>query len=196
MSAPHERMRTSLQSLLKLEADMQLARRIQEQTFPNELPKLEGFAIDAWSEPADATGGDSYDVIGFQSAPSGTPIVLTEGKADRAVLMLADATGHGIGPALSATQVRSMLRMAVRLGSGIEEIARNMNEQLAADLHEGRFVTAWLGLLEPSANLLHSFSAGQGPLLWYIAAEDRFERIAVNAPPLGVMHAQHRSLSP
>jgi phosphoserine phosphatase len=28
--------------------------------------------------------------------------------------MLADATGHGIGPALSVTQVRAMLRIAVR----------------------------------------------------------------------------------
>src|SRR5258705_1033157 len=45
---------------------------------------------------------------------SGSRLVSTE--AERAVLLLADASGHGIGPALSVTQVRAMLRMAVRVG--------------------------------------------------------------------------------
>ena len=34
---------------------------------------------------------------------------------------------------------------------------------------------------------LTTFSAGQGPILIYRAAEDRFERYGGNAPPLGLM---------
>ena len=33
-------------------------------------------------------------------------------------LLLGDASGHGIGPALSATQMTGMLRVSLRLGVG------------------------------------------------------------------------------
>ena len=189
LAEAHERMRGSLQSLLKLERDLQVARQIQQRTFPNELPTLSGFAIEAWSEPAEETGGDSYDVVGYQSAPAGEPIVLTVADADRAVLLMADATGHGVGPALSVSQIRAMLRMAVRMGEELANIARHMNEQLCADLPEGRFITAWLGELNASDHTLRSFSAGQGPLLYYDAARASCRVIAADTVPLGVLNA-------
>jgi serine phosphatase RsbU (regulator of sigma subunit) len=187
LAKAHERMRGSLQSLLKLERDLQVARQIQQGTFPNELPALSGFAIDAWSEPAEETGGDSYDVVGYQSAPAGEPVVLTVADADRAVLLMADATGHGVGPALSVSQIRAMLRMAVRMGERLPRIARHVNEQLCADLPEGRFITAWLGELNASDHTLTSFSAGQGPLLFYEAAKGACHVIGADTPPMGVM---------
>ncbi|MDY7108100.1 MAG: SpoIIE family protein phosphatase, partial [Planctomycetota bacterium] len=188
LAEAHERMRGSLQSLLRLERDLQVARQIQQGTFPNKLPALSGFDIDAWSEPAEETGGDSYDVVGYQSAPAGEPVVLTVAEADRAVLLMADATGHGVGPALSVSQIRAMLRMAVRMGEPLPRIARHVNEQLCADLPEGRFITAWLGELNAADHTLTSFSAGQGPLLFYEAATGECRVIAADTPPMGVMH--------
>ena len=40
---------------------------------------------------------------------------LTGKGAGVTVFLMADATGHGIGPALSVTQLRAMLRMAVEV---------------------------------------------------------------------------------
>lgn len=183
-----EHTRASLLSLTKLERDLQVARSIQQGTFPKLLPDIPGFSLGAWSEPAEETGGDSYDVIGFNSnGKAGGSVVLGEPRADHAILMLADATGHGIGPALSATQVRSMLRMAVRMGARLDEIMRNMNEQLGADLGDGRFVTAWLGRLDGASGRLAWLSAGQAPLLHYRAADDAFDVIPAGAPPLGIL---------
>ena len=84
--------RRARESLLRIERDLQLARQIQRNTFPDQLPILSGFEIDAWSEPAEETGGDTYDVVGYQRAGDG-PILLSENHADRALLLLADATG-------------------------------------------------------------------------------------------------------
>jgi serine phosphatase RsbU (regulator of sigma subunit) len=187
LAEAHERMRLGLMALMKLERDLQLARQIQERTFPNELPALVGFQIDAWSEPADETGGDTYDVVGYQSAVAGTPIVLSVESADRALLLMADATGHGIGPALSVTQVRAMLRMAVRAGEPLPSIVHHLNEQLRADLPEGRFITAWLGELCAADRTLTSFSAGQAPILRYNAKGDAFDVIDADTLPLGVV---------
>jgi phosphoserine phosphatase len=100
---------------------------------------------------------------------------------------MADATGHGVGPALSVTQVRSMLRMAVRMDADLEQIALHMNEQLCHDLPEGRFITAWLGGLDASRQALTSFSAGQAPIVRYVAIEDQFRNLQADTIPLGIM---------
>jgi serine phosphatase RsbU (regulator of sigma subunit) len=172
LARAQERMRLGLRSLVKLERDLQLARQIQERTFPESIPDLRGFRIDAWSEPAEETGGDTYDVVE---------------RGDRVVLLLADATGHGIGPAISVTQVRSMLRMAVQLGADLATIVRDLNEQLCADLPEGRFITAWLGEINTVAGTLTSFSAGQAPILRYDAAGGQCVTLSADAVPLGLV---------
>jgi phosphoserine phosphatase len=77
--------------------------------------------------------------------------------------------------------------MSVRMGAFPMEALRHINEQLHADLPRGRFITAWMGLLDSARGTLLMFSAGQGPLLHYLAAEDRFERFNADAPPLGVL---------
>ena len=187
LAEAHERMRMGLRNLMKLERDLQLARQIQESTFPDRLPTLRGFQIDAWSEPAEETGGDTFDIVGYLNAAAGAPISLTTGQADGAVLLMADATGHGIGPAISVTQVRAMLRMAVRLREEIPAIVHHLNEQLREDLPEGRFVTAWLGQIDADARTLTSFSAGQAPILRYEAAHDRCVVDPADTLPLGVV---------
>src|SRR5690606_40115941 len=76
-----------------------------------------------------------------------------------------DATGHGIGPALSVSQVHAMLRMGRRLGATPEDIARHINRQLCEDLPAGRFVTAFFGLLDARRHEISYVSAGQAPIL-------------------------------
>jgi len=189
-----ERMRESLQNLLKLERDLQTARQIQQATFPETLPTLPRTQLAAYSEPAEETGGDSFDLIGLTSGVLGLDgqesedqSIVTEGEADAALLFLADATGHGVGPALSVTQARSMIRMGTRLASPLDEIAEHLNEQLTQDLSEGRFVTMWLGHFDAETGRLWSLSAGQGPLLLYRAASDTIEDVPVDTTPLGIM---------
>ena len=176
----HEAMRRALGTLLKMERDLQLARQIQQSTLPEVMPALAGAEIDGWSAPAEATGGDAYDVIGLTGDHR-----VTTGVAERAVLMLADASGHGIGPALSVTQVRAMLRMAVREAIDLPGIVRRMNAQLSDDLREGHFITAWFGLLDTRDHSLLSLSCGQAPILHYVSAEARCALLGADAPPLG-----------
>ena len=187
LAAAQERMRIGLRSLMRIEHDLQIARRIQQSTLPDTLPRLGSFEIEAWNEPAAETGGDTYDMVACRVTPSGECDVSSVGSAQRAILLLADATGHGVGSALSVTEVRAMLRMAVRLGADVPRVARHMNEQLRADLPTGMFVTAWLGDLNASNHTLTTFSAGQAPLLYYDAARDRVEILGADSVPLGVV---------
>jgi serine phosphatase RsbU (regulator of sigma subunit) len=179
LAEAHEHMRAGLKSLLRLEGELQVAAQIQRRTFPDSLPSVRGFDIAAWSEPAVETGGDTYDVISLAQL---------EAEPDpRILFLLADASGHGLGPALTVLQTRSMLRMALRLHGNLSDIVRHLNEQLLVDLPPNRFITAWLGVLDPSDATIHCFSAAQGPLLLYRAASGEVEHIATDAVPLGLV---------
>jgi len=182
----HGRMRQRLKSLVRIEDDLQVARRIQQGALPDRIPFIDGFDIDAFSDSADETGGDTYDIIGYRVDEEGRTLALSVDNADRALLLLADATGHGVGPALSATQIRAMLRMAVRSGTDLEHIVHNVNEQLCDDLYGGRFITAWLAIVDARSGDLTSFSAGQAPLLHIHADEQRAEILEADAPPFGI----------
>jgi serine phosphatase RsbU (regulator of sigma subunit) len=165
---------------LKMERDMAVARKIQMDVLPKELPTCPGYDMAAFSLPAEATGGDIYDLVAVALDPQNPH------EPPALVLLLADATGHGIGPALSVTQVRSMLRIGVRLQAGLENVFSQINRQLCQDLGAERFVTAFLGLLDPAAHRIDYHSAGQGPLLHFHAADHRFEWLDSSMPPLGV----------
>ncbi len=187
LSLAHERMRKGLESLMKLEGDLQLARQIQQRTMPDKLPCLPGFDIAAWNQPAEQTGGDTYDVIGGVALAADGGVELCNECVERVYLLLADATGHGIGPALSVTQLRSMFRMSLRMTNDLAHIALHMNEQLSVDLMDGRFVTAWLAELSAADSTLRYFSAGQAPLIYYNAAADEITAGGADTFPFGIV---------
>ena len=175
----------------RLKGDLEIAREIQQSTFPTLLPIARGYEIVAWSKPAEETGGDTFDVIGLpvsgeDQSPAGVGAEDAAGEPEQVLFMLADATGHGIGPALAATGIRAMLRMGVRMRGELDAIIHHLNEQLTADLPDGRFVTGWLGLLDTASGTVRSFSAGQAPIYVYRAADGAIESLDADDVPFGI----------
>jgi sigma-B regulation protein RsbU (phosphoserine phosphatase) len=156
----------------KLRGEMQLARDVQRSTLPAEMPALAGYAVHGLFAPADLTGGDTFDLARV---------------GDGLLVVLADATGHGLAPALSVTQMHAMLRIALDLGTPLEEAVRAVNNRLAATLASDRFITAFVGLLDPSAHLLRYVSAGQAPILRFDGRTGALERHGPTTFPLGAM---------
>ncbi len=143
----------------KIEADLRIARDIQQATLPAALPSIPGYDLAASTIPAEETGGDTYDLL-LLPRP-GTP-----GSAlSPLLLLMADATGHGIGPALSVTQLQSMLRLAASLSIPLRDTVHHINARLAASLPLGRFITAFFGILDPATHTLEYLSCGQSPIL-------------------------------
>lgn len=157
----------------KLDADVALAQRMQEATWPTHVPQPAGYEIAVHLQPAEETGGDACDV--FDVPGFGT------------ILFIADATGHGLGPALSVTQARAMVRVAMRCGVGVEQAVRHINAQLCEDLPPGRFITAFLGRLDVEAGRIEFHSAGQGPLLHVHASTGAADLREANGLPLGIL---------
>lgn len=155
-----------------LHQEVAVAREIQISTLPDTMPKVTGYDLHGYFLPADHTGGDLYDLV-----------VLN----DRLFMLLGDATGHGFGPALSATQLQAMLRVAFRLGADLDNAYMQVNNQLNEDLPDDRFITAFMGFLDPSTHQVEYHSGGQGPILHFKAATDECNWHKPTKFPLGIM---------
>lgn len=156
----------------RLQKDLEIARTIQLQLLPREPLSIPGYDLAGWYQPADETGGDSYD---YQTLPTG-----------RVAVVIGDVTGHGVGPALIASECRALLRASLSLTEELDRITPLVNELLSFDLPPDRFVTALVAVLDPETHEFRYVSAGQGPLLHYRAAIDSVVELETQGPPLGV----------
>jgi phosphoserine phosphatase RsbU/P len=176
----HSRMTDELLANAILHQEVTVARDIQMSTLPKTMPHVEGYDLHGLFRPTDHTGGDLFD------------LVVLDGKL---FMLLGDATGHGFGPALSATQMQAMLRVAFRLGADLDEAYRQVNNQLDEDLPDDRFITAFMGFLDPKSHSVSYHSGGQGPILHYRAADNECDWYAPTSFPVGVMPMEEASTS-
>jgi serine phosphatase RsbU (regulator of sigma subunit) len=159
--------------LERINHDLDIARSIQQGLLPGKFPGLDEFDVAGWNQPADQTGGDYFD---WQALPDG-----------RYAISLADATGHGIGPALVSASCRAYARASFLANGKQDGLLDRLNRLLAEDLSANRFVTFAVALLNPLDSRVKVLSAGHGPILWCKYASDEIENLEAQGIPLGMI---------
>jgi len=171
----------------KTRAALDLAREVQAGFFPANLPAVAGYELAAGSRPADATGGDYYDVFSLPSGQVG--------------LVVADVCGHGLGPSLLMASLRATLRGFAVHEPAPEVLVRDIGRALFDDLSpKSRFITLLYGALDPVRHLFRYANAGHGPVvLHFRPADDRFRSLWDDAGcgcPLGILPEPYLSCEP
>lgn len=157
----------------QLDHELALASMIQQRLLPVQPPWIDGFELAGWSQSANATGGDTYD---FMVLPD-----------QQVMVTLGDASGHGMGPALVIAETRAVLRAFAMSQRDPAIILRDAGQLLVMDLPDDRFVTCFVGMLNPATSTLTYAAAGQGPILYYRKQTDEFETSTATGPPLSAM---------
>jgi sigma-B regulation protein RsbU (phosphoserine phosphatase) len=179
----HERNPLKDPMALKLEHDLQVARRIQAGFLPRTLPQVRGWEIGARFQPAREVAGDFYDVF-----------MLSQNR--RIAIVIADVVDKGIPAALFMALVRSLTRAFAQqnyslswtdvLGSDLSgpESSRKprrrtipstgtmslynavfLTNNYIVDNHmdDNMFATLFFGLLDPLTGQLAYINAGHNP---------------------------------
>jgi len=170
------RLQDEYRAKIEIERELNVARRIQKALLPKNIPPTPGFEIAGWSEPADQTGGDIFDLFATPSGEVG--------------FLLGDATGHGIGPALMISETRAAIRAVASDCSDLARILSVANDLLVSDTADGRFVTLLAGLIDASARRVRYSSAGQGPTFLLRREGKRVDTLEPTGLPLGIMTGQ------
>lgn len=164
--------RVAERTLLAREEELRIAREVQQQLLPSVMPRVAGYDLAGATCPADATGGDYFDFINC----SGGDIYM----------VVADVTGHGLGPALLMADVRAYLKALVLANRPIEDLMTRTRHLLMEDLGSDRFITMLIARFDPAEGMLDVINAGHPS--GYILAADGHIKAELNAlaPALGI----------
>ena len=159
----------------RLEGDLKVAAGIQHSLLPGRPPLLHGAELAAACLSAAQVGGDYYD---FLSHAAGAVSVL-----------VADVTGHGLGPGLIMVMARSVLRAELLRSGSLNDALHATNSVMWEDLVATEaFITVFAARYEPDLRVLHYANAGHHPALLR-HADGSIEELTCDGMPLGILPA-------
>jgi len=137
----------------RLRRELQLAQEIQNALLPKEVPKLEGFEIDAAYRAALEVGGDYYDFFEVDENSIG--------------IVVADVSGKGIGSSMVMTMIRTSMRLEARGNKRASFVLEKINEVAMGDIKKGMYVTMFYLILDSKKRSVNFSSAGHNPMVLY-----------------------------
>src|SRR5918997_414116 len=156
----------------RVEQELRVARSIQQASLPKEVPKLKGWQITPFYQPAREVGGDFYEFF-----------ALDDGRVGFAV---GDATGKGVPAAFVMSATCALLGgVATASGSSPGEVLSRVNEAMLTRIPPGMFVTCFYAILDPESGRLLYANAGHD--LPYLRRGGDAEELRARGMPLGLM---------
>jgi sigma-B regulation protein RsbU (phosphoserine phosphatase) len=147
----------------RLQAEIEIARGVQDQLYPKAPPVFENLQVLGKCDPARMVSGDYYD---YQ---------LVDG---RLALAIGDVAGKGISAALLMATIQAAVRMELRASAEMAAPSMNgtrystarmvseLNQQLYATTSPEKYATFFFSIYDPATGLLTYTNAGHlQPLL-------------------------------
>ena len=156
----------------RLEADLALARRIQERLLPQGPPSVAGLDVAGLSLPSLEVGGDLFHFL---------PLT-----GDRLGLAIGDVSGKSIPAALLMSNALAILRAETRLENEVANVLTQMNALIAEQVEPGRFLTFFYGVVDPHARKIRYACAGHNPPL-VVRADNTTEWLEQGGLALGIL---------
>jgi len=155
----------------RIEQELHVARLIQQTLLPKSIPRLPGYDVAAYYQPATEVGGDFYDFLELEDGHLG--------------LLVGDATGHGMPAALLMATTRGMLRAGAQTSDSPSEVLERVNNSLCPDIPPNMFVTCLTAFLDSTSGQLQYANAGHD--LPYLRHADGVSELRATGMPLGIM---------
>jgi sigma-B regulation protein RsbU (phosphoserine phosphatase) len=180
MTASVERLMLESQERLRMQSELDIAREVQRQLFPQGAPKVPGLELYGECKAARSVSGDYYDFLTLDG--------------DRVGLVLGDVSGKGISAALLMAAMQSALRAQVydfadgHASQGVAlstaSIVDRLNRQLYANTPAEKYVTFFFAVYDARSRRLTYTNAGHLPPLLF--REGKVERLRTGGTVVGL----------
>jgi len=184
MTASVERLLQESEERLKLESELEIARQVQRQLFPQTAPEVPGLRLYGVCKAARSVSGDYYDFLKLDE--------------HRVGLVLGDVSGKGISAALLMAAIQSALRAQFYNGfippgaaghpEGVStgEIVARLNHQLCENTPAEKYVTFFYAEYDSRTRRLTYTNAGHLPPVLF--RRDCIERLRTGGTVVGLFH--------
>lgn len=136
----------------RLEEELAVAKKIQRDLLPRELPSLTNFDFAAFIEPSRQVGGDYYDFIPIGDGRTG--------------VVIADASGKGVPAALFTARMQVMIQSEARFGKNMDDMMSSINNYLTFSTSSDHFATCFYGEIDDKERTFNYCNAGHNyPIL-------------------------------
>jgi len=160
MTASVQRLLLESQEKAKLEGELQIAREVQAQLFPQAPPDVPGLRLYAACHAARTVSGDYYDFLRLEQ--------------NRVGLVVGDISGKGISAALLMAAIQSALHAQFYDGHparvpqdasplSTAEVVGRLNRQLFASTPREKYATFFYAVYDPGGRKLVYTTAGHPP---------------------------------
>jgi sigma-B regulation protein RsbU (phosphoserine phosphatase) len=159
-------------TLVKMQEEVRLAARIQNELLPKAPPSIPGYEIVGKSFPAQEVGGDYYDFIPIDD--------------HRWAFCLGDVTGKGLPASLLMANLQATLRGQTLANASPKMCLERSNQLLFQSTSPEKFATLFYAILDIQNHQIHYSNAGQdNPYLCSSRAETK--RLNMGGIPLGML---------
>ena len=152
-----------------LEEEMRTAAEIQRGLLPDHAPTVPGYGVVGSNRPCRTVGGDYYD-FGMDGG--------------RLHFALGDVSGKGTGAALLMTVLRAAVRGHWGEGEPAEAVSR-INRTVCQNVTPGKYVTFFMGRLDPDTGRLAYVNAGHNPPI-VVRADGSLDTLTTGGVVLGL----------
>ncbi len=136
---------------LKIEREIENARRIQESLLPKEIPEIKGAEICGAMFPAMQIGGDYYDLIRVGE--------------NQFFVVVADVSGKGLSASFYMSKIQTMMRLYCKAEKSPKEILLKINEETFGAIEKNWFITISLALFDMEKMRMKFCRAGHTSLI-------------------------------
>jgi sigma-B regulation protein RsbU (phosphoserine phosphatase) len=186
MTASVERLLHESLEKTRLEGELEIARQVQTQLFPQTAPEVPGLNLYGVCKPARVVSGDYYDFLKL--------------GANRVGLVLGDISGKGISAALLMAAIQSSLHAQFYNGHSPEiapkalplstaVIVERLNRQLFAASPPEKYATFFYAVYDASTRRLAYTTAGHPPPVLF--HRDEVQRLDTGGTVVGLFSTIH-----
>jgi sigma-B regulation protein RsbU (phosphoserine phosphatase) len=140
--------------LIQIQEEIRVARDIQQNLLPKEIPDINGYDIYAINIPAREVGGDYYDFI-----------KVSEGKI---AFALGDVSGKGLPAAMLMANLQATLRGQLLFCDCTKDCIKRANDLLYKSTDTSKFATLFFGILDTEKSILTYCNAGHNEPLFIV----------------------------
>jgi phosphoserine phosphatase RsbU/P len=151
ISVENARLHADSLEKVRLQKDVEIARRIQQHLLPPVPKDIDGLQVALRYVAAEQASGDTYDLL-----------PLRDGKF---AIMIGDVTGHGVGAALLTHAVQAALRSYLEFIDDLATVITRVNQRLVAGVETGNFMSLLLAVVDTKNQTLQYVNAGHPGLV-------------------------------
>lgn len=159
----------------RIDKEMEVARNIQKQLMPQEIPTVGGLDIYGESRPCNEVAGDYFDIINMEDG--------------NCVIVVADVSGKGAGAAIIMANLQACIRLGIHLSDKLGDFVSRINDLIHSNTSPFEFITFFMAIWDPKTKVLYYVNAGHNPPL-LVDKNNKVTMLEATGLILGVLPSQ------